>query len=491
LKPLLLTLLIGILSQISAQNQKLKLPIEKHILPNGMKVLFYTDSQSPTVACRLFYTTGSVHERAGNSGIAHMLEHMLFKGTKKVGIKDTIQDKKYLELIDQQIALAQNAKAAKDSIAYKRHWANYDSLLTEHRKIMVTDELWETYLRHGGTGLNAFTSSLMTAYFVTLPKNKAELFLWFEADRMQNAVLREFYPERDVVREERRMRYDDSPYGRYFESMDGVFYEAHPYRVPTIGWPSDIANYTREKAKEHYRKYYKPNNAILILAGDFDTKDMLNKIKSYFEPIPAGEDFSPVTIIEPDQVAAKRLNLIKADAKPRLDLWFHTPEFGHPDIYALDVLEGALNGQSGLLYKELVQKQKLVLSAGAGNSINKYISSFEFALTLKPDSDVEVVEKALWDQIEKMKTEPLSEYQLQKVKNKVAATLVRSFENKEHVANLLAYYEIFGNWKLLLSFSEEVAKVTAEDVQRVAKKYLQKKLSTTGTVLPPKEGVSK
>src|SRR5690606_5061041 len=170
---------------------------EYAVLENGMKVILYPDRQAPTVACRLFYVTGSVHEHAGTSGIAHLLEHMLFKGTKKVGVKDVEKDAEYVQRIDALMA-RRRTLAPKDSLEDKALMRRYDSLITEQRKLLIKYELWEAYEKAGGTGLNAFTSDLMTAYIVTLPKNKVDLFLWLEADRMQNAVLREFYSERDV-----------------------------------------------------------------------------------------------------------------------------------------------------------------------------------------------------------------------------------------------------------------------------------------------------
>ena len=224
------------------------------------------------MAARIFYVTGSVHEHPGNTGIAHLLEHMLFKGTKKVGVTDAGKDSVILGQIDEVMAKMRRLPPS-DTAGRKGLKRTYDSLLAAERELLIKYELWEAYEKAGGTGLNAFTSDLMTAYFVTLPKNRLELFLWLESDRMQNAVLREFYPERDVVMEERRMRVEDSPTGRYWESLMGVFYEAHPFRFPTIGYPSDIRNLTKQQAEEHYHAYYKPNNAILVLAGDIDVEN--------------------------------------------------------------------------------------------------------------------------------------------------------------------------------------------------------------------------
>ena len=434
------------------------LPVHKEVLPNGLTVLLHPNKQAPTVSCRLFYVTGSVHEVPGKSGLAHILEHELFKGTKKVGVTDSIADAAFMAREDSLQALIRPAKLAGDTATVKKLTAEHDSLLNEQRKLFVKDELWNAYQSAGGTGLNAFTTDLMTAYIVTLPKDKIELFMWLESDRMQNAVLREFYSERDVVREERRMRYDDKPTGRFFETMNSLIYEAFPYRVPTIGWPSDIMNLTREMADEHYRKYYKPRNAILVLAGDLDTTSTMEMVKKYFGNIPAGEAFPPITVRDPEQV-------------------------GDSSLYALDIAEGVLNGRSGRLYKRLVEEEKLAVSVKAGNSPNKYVSEFSVMVSLRLDADAEKVEKIVWEELEKLKTEPVSEREFQKVKNRTYAGLVRSFTDMENVATMLAWYEMYGDYHIFLNWADELEKVSAAAVQEAAKKTFVRSQSVAGFLL--------
>ena len=462
------------------------LKVHKEVLPNGLTVLLHPNSQAPTVSCRLFYVTGSVHEVPGKSGLAHILEHELFKGTKKVGIQDSVADARFMAIQDSLQALIRPAKLAGDTATVKKLTAEHDSVVNEHRKIFVKDELWSAYQAAGGTGLNAFTSDLMTAYIVTLPKNKIELFMWLESDRMQNAVLREFYSERDVVREERRMRYDDKPTGRFFETLNSMIYEAFPYRVPTIGWPSDIMNLTREMADEHYRKYYKPRNAILVLAGDLDTTATMQMVKKYFGNIPAGEAFPPLTIRDPEPAGEKRLTVTRPDAPNLFTLVFKTPEVGDRSLYALDIAEGVLNGRSGRLYKRLVEKDKLAASVSASNSPNKYVSEFGVSVNMRPDADPAKVEQAVWEELEKLKTETVSEREFQKVKNHAYAGLVRSLTDMENVATMLAYYEMFGDYKIFLNWADELDKVSAADVQDVAKKTFVREKSVSGLLLKKK-----
>lgn len=461
--------------------------VHKEILDNGLTVLLHPNGQAPTVSCRLFYVTGSVHEVPGKSGLAHILEHELFKGTKKVGVSDSVADARFMFVQDSLQALIRSAKVKGDSMMVKKWTAEHDSVLNDHRKIFIKDELWGAYQAAGGTGLNAFTSDLMTAYIVTLPKNKIELFMWLEADRMQNAVLREFYSERSVVREERRLRYDDRPTGRYYESLNSLIYEAFPYRVPTIGWPSDIENLTREMAEEHYRRYYKPRNAILVLAGDIDTTSTMTLIKKYFGKIPAGEAFPPLTIRDPEQAGEKRLVVKRPDAPNLYTLVFKTPEVGDTSLYALDIAEGVLNGRSGRLYKRLVEEEKLAVGVSASNSPNKYISEFDVSVNMRPDADPAKVEKAIWEELEKLKSETISEHDFQKVKNHAYAGLVRSLTDMENVATMLAYYEMFGDYKIFLNWADELEKVTADDVRNVAKKTFVREKSIAGFLLKEKK----
>lgn len=473
----------GFLLLLSASLFAVNFPVHREVLDNGLTVLLYPNRQAPTVSCRLFYVTGSVNEVPGKSGLAHLLEHELFKGTKTVGVTDFAKDSVLMAKEDSVMALAREAVLKKDSALAKKFRDEYDSLVEIQRNYLVKEELWSAYQEAGGTGLNAFTTNLMTAYIVTLPKNRIELFLYLEADRMQNAILREFYSERDVVREERRMRYDDRPTGRYFETLNGMEFEAFPYRVPTIGWPSDIMNLTREQAAEHYRKYYKPRNAILVLAGDLDTTQTIKLVKKYFGNIPPGEAFAPITVRDPEQVGEKRLTVYRPDAPNRIDIVFKTPEIGDESLYALDIVEGVLNGRSGRLYKRLVEEKGLAVSAGAGNGVDKYMSEFSVSVSLKPDANPDSVEALVWEELERLKREPVSERELQKVKNRAEMTLVESFRDMENVATQLAWYEMFGDYRILLEWPQKLETVTPEKVQSAARNTFLHKNATVGRLL--------
>lgn len=462
-------------------------PVKREILPNGLTVLLYPNRQAPTVSCRLFYVTGAVHEVPGHSGLSHILEHELFKGTEKVGVKDSAKDAEFMRKEDSLQALIRPLRLSGDTAQAAKLTAQHDSILNEQRKYFVKDELWSAYQEAGGTGLNAFTTDLMTAYFVTLPKNRIELFLWLESDRMQNAVLREFYSERSVVREERRMRTDDRPTGRYYETLNSLIYEAFPYRIPVIGWPTDIENLTREEAAAHYLKYYKPRNAILVLAGDIDTTQAMALVKKYFAQIPTGEAFPPITIRDPEQAGEKRLVVWRPDAPNILNIVFKTPAVGDSSLYALDIIEGVLNGRSGRLYKRLVEEKKLAVSVSASNSPNKYVSEFSIGVNLQPDADPAAVENIVWEELNKLKTEAVSAHDFQKVKNNSYASLIRNMTDMENVATMLAWYEMFGDYHLFLDWADHLNSVTPAQVQNTAQKFFTHKNSTVGMLLKGEE----
>jgi predicted Zn-dependent peptidase len=283
-----------------------------------------------------------------------------------------------------------------------------------------------------------------------------------------------------VVREERRMRYDDRPTGRFYETLNSMIYEAFPYRIPTIGWPSDIENLTREKAAEHYHKYYKPRNAILVLAGDLDTAEVMPLIKKYFGSIPPGEPFPTITIRDPEQAGEKRLIVRRKDAPHLLTVVFKTPEVGDPKLYALDIAEGVLNGRSGRLYKRLVQEENLAVNVSASNSPNKYISEFSIQAELQPDADAAKAEAIIWEELEKLKVELLVPRDFQKVKNSAYASLVRSLTDMENVATMLAWYEMYGDYHIFLNWASALEKVSPEDVQKAAQESFSKSKAIIG-----------
>lgn len=479
----LITLLLIIQTTCLADGL-LNVDVKEHVLENGLKILMVEDHYAPSVACRLFYKIGSVNEQPGISGASHMFEHMMFKGTKRIGVIDWPKDSALLVEIDRAWSRYDSArKTDADTAVINRLREEFKTLQKQEKPLLNKEELWNLYLQNGGTGLNAFTTDILTAYFVTLPKNKIELFFWLESDRVRDAVLREFYSEREVVAEERRLRYENRPDGRYWETLNALFYEAHPYRIPTIGWMSDIMNYDKETLRRRFRQYYRPDNLIMVIAGDFETQHVIELAEKYFGPIPRNpEKVPPVTVEEPKQIGEKRFT-VKKEASPRVDIIFHTPGLGDPDLYALDIIEGVLSGRNGRLYKILVKEKELCTNTGAGNGVEKYTSYFRIFADLKESADPAEVEAIILEELEKLKTEPLSDYELERVKNNAAATAINLLRRPEETANQLGFWEAKGDWRYINRWPAEVLKVKKDAVKTAAEKYFTFNNRTVGTLI--------
>ncbi len=463
------------------------LSVRDTVLGNGLHVLVHRDSSVPSVSCRLFYATGSVHEHPGNTGIAHMLEHMLFKGTRKVGVTDSTQDAVWLPLIDSLEGRRREALARGDSAAAGHFRLEMDSAASRHRRVFIKDELWQAYRERGGTGLNAFTTDVGTAYFVTLPPSEVESFFWLESDRMQNAVMRDFYAERDVVREERRLRYENRPDGLYWESLERMFWEAHPLGNPTIGWPSDIENFTRQMAEEHYRRYYGPQNAFLVLCGNADPDSVFAMASHYFGAIPLGADFPPIVTKEMEPVGQKRLTVARDQARPRIDILFQTPELGSAEAPAMEVIAGVLSGESGRLRTMLVDSLRLSTGADAGHWAQKYSSVLHVMATPAPGTDPAQLEKAIWQVLDSLCRTEVSARELTRVRNQIAMARIQQMRSMESLATELGFDAIYGDWHLVNTYPDAVQKVTAAEVLTAARRYLKPERATVGVLTEKKE----
>lgn len=476
--------LLGACAGFASDLPTLKLGIRDTVLSNGLRVVVYPDHKVPTVACQLFYATGSVHEHPGGTGIAHMLEHMLFKGTRKVGITDSTSDARFLPLIDSLEDLRQTAKDAGDTLAAAGFARRMDSVNALHRAFFVKDELWQEYQKAGGTNLNAFTTDLGTCYHVTLPRNRVELFLWMEADRMQHAVMRDFYAERDVVREERRMRIENKPQGRYWETMEALFWGGHPYGIPTIGWPSDIEHYRRAQVQEHFDRFYGPRNAVLVLAGDIAPDTAFAQAARYFGHIRKGAEFPKVVTRDPEPVGQKRFVSIRDNARPNIDLLFPVPAIQSSESPAFEILEGVLSGASGRLEPILVDSLRLCTSVGAGHRAQAYASQFIVTATPVPGADPERIERILWSEIGKLRDSLLSDREIARVKNRLAASQIGRMRSTEDFATDLGMLAMAGDWRLVETFPAATQKVTAAQVRDAATKWLRPERATVGWLLP-------
>jgi predicted Zn-dependent peptidase len=461
----------------------IKIPVTYDSLPNGLKLIVVPDTTVAVVSCRLYYFVGSMYEGPGTSGLSHMFEHMMFKGTKTLGTTNYNAEKKIMDSIDSVAArmLAKTAAGLDESDSLvNADRAQIASLLDKQRAYIKKDEIWETYLNAGASNLNAWTADDMTAYLVTLPKNKAELFFWIEADRMKNSVLREFYSEKDVVTEERRMRYDNRPQGRYDERLWSLFYIAHPYRLPTIGWMSDIRAYDRKLLYDHVRRFYTPDNAVLVLVGNIPVKKALDFAKRYFGPIPAAQvPKREVVTREPAPVGETRFT-VHDDAQGRIDILFHTPGYPHNDLYILDVVENVFEGRSGRLYNRLVTKEGLCTDAGAENAYRLHNGYFRVWATFKNETDPAMVEKILHEEIAAIASKPPEQAEMERLKNNIRKGFVERIKSLEGLSDQLAWFERLGNWQDMTIYPDRIAEVKASNVPETVKKYLNPDLQTVG-----------
>jgi len=475
-----------------------QVPVEEHTLSNGMKLLMIERHHSPAVAGGWVARVGSVNERPGITGIAHLFEHMMFKGTPTIGTSDAKRDAEIIEQQEQvrdvmrreetKMRLAVRRGEIDDMVKpenkterYRELEAQFKELIAAQRKVLVKNEFDRIYTTAGASGMNAFTSNDMTGYFITVPANKLELWAWMESERLLRPVFREFYAERDVVFEERRMRTESTPLGKFQESLEALFWESHPYGWPVIGWPSDIPAITKAQADEFYALHYAPQNITLILVGDFKADEAAKLCERYFGRIPRGEQNAPeIVTLEVSQKVEKRMNA-EAEANPQVDILWHTPATGHPDAHALEVLAAVLSGRSGRLHKALVLGDEVATSAFAHQMARKYAGMFNIGGEAKDPKMPSDVEAAIYEEVERLKNEPVSARELQKVKNNFAAMAVRRTSSNFHLLVQLIQYEGGGDWKSINTEIPGILKVTAEDIQRVAEKYLVKENRTVAT----------
>ncbi|MBI3096675.1 MAG: insulinase family protein [Planctomycetes bacterium] len=456
--------------------QDISIPVYETELPNGMKVLLVERHETPRISCRMFFRVGSVNERPGLTGVSHLLEHMMFKGTNRIGVKDAARDEELRRRID-VVGIALDQEELKGDRADPKRISDLRidmaALQKEERDLIIKDELWETYLKNGATGLNAFTSNDVTAYIVNIPSNRLELYCWLESDRIANQCFREFYSERDVVMEERRLG-ENTPTGPFFEAMESLTYDAHPYSWPVVGWMSDLLHLPRAEMMRYYDTYYAPNNAILVLVGDFRKDEAMALIVRYLAGIPRGaQEPPPVVTVEPPQVGEKRL-VSEADSEAQVILRYHTPAIGHPDLAALDVIDGIMSGRAGRLNKTLVRRDEVAVSARGSSDTAKYPSVFTFSGTPKKPHTPEEVEAALDREIERLKTEPVTAEELAGVKKRLRAGFVRSLRSIDGLSTTLGYTEANYRWREILDSQKAQLAVTAEDIQRAATQYFLK-----------------
>jgi len=479
-----------LLCTVAVTAQDAKVPVQEVYLDNGMKILMVERHDSPTVSAGWVAHVGSVNEEVGATGIAHLFEHMMFKGSPTIGTSDYEKEAEIMAQLDDlrlemeaeyevmremkrrgelegSIYLPENQT---EKLAELRE--KMQEFQTQQKELIVKDEFDQIYTEAGASGLNAGTSNDFTVYFITVPANKLELWFWMESERLLNAVFREFYTERDVVREERRMRTESDPTAKFEEQFDMMFWGSVPYHHPVVGWPSDVESITRDQAVDFFATYYAPNNITTALVGDFDSAEALALAKKYLGRIPRGvKEPPPVVTEEIEQLAERRMKAV-ADTNPSVTLRWHTVPFGNTDFYALEVMNSILNDRTGRLYKSLVEEKQLATGEpySSYNAL-KYGGYLEVGAEVAEGVDHEAVEEALIFEIEKLKAEPVGERELQKVKNQNLAGSYRRLQSDFFLLLQLLLYDVWEDWSFINESSARIEAVTAEDVQRVANTY--------------------
>lgn len=455
--------------------QPLEEKVREHTFANGLKLLVVERHESPTFAAYITIGVGSVDETSRQRGVAHLLEHMLFKGTKTLGTADYKKEKPLLEAIEavgSDLDALRNRKDA-DPQKVAELQARLAKLQQEHKQYVVKDEFSRIYAENGGVGYNAFTSKDLTTYLVSLPANKLELWAAIEADRMQNAVLREFYTEREVVREERRRSYEISPDGMLYENLIATAFTVHPYRHPIIGWDSDIRNLSLAETREFLLSYYAPVNTVIALVGDIDTDAAIKMVERYFGSIPPGTPVPPVTAVEPPQRGEKRLH-IEFDAEPRIAIAFHKPTLPERDDYIFDLIDLILaNGRTSRLYRSLVLEQELATAVHVyGAPGSRYSNLFVISAVPRHPHTAAEVEAAIYAELERLGREPVSAEDLAQARNRLRVDRLRMLKGNNGLARMLTYYQtIAGDWRYLVTYDREVATITPEEVMAVARAY--------------------
>jgi len=481
----------AILGGLTAAAQDAKVPVQEVFLDNGMKLLMVERHESPTVTAGWTAHVGSVNEDVGVTGVAHLFEHMMFKGSRTLGTSDYEKEAEIIENLD-QIRLQMDVEYAEMREAKRRGEVTGSIYLPENqterlaelreemkalqaqqKEFIVKDEFDQIYTEAGASGMNAGTMQDATLYFITVPANKLEMWFWMESERLLNPVFREFYSERDVVREERRMRVESNPTAKYEEQFDFMFWGSLPYHHPVVGWPSDVESIGRASANEFFATYYAPNNITAALVGDFSSEEALALAKKYFGRIPRGETAPPPVVTEEIEQLAERRMTAQADTNPSVQIRWHTVPFAHRDFFALDVMDSLLNDRTGRLYKSLVESKQLATGEpySSFNSL-KYGGSLEIGAELADGVDHQMVEAALLAEIELLKDEPVPERELQKVKNQSLADSYRRLQSNFFLLLQLLLYDVWDDWQFLNDSPAKIQAVTAEDVQRVANTYL-------------------
>ncbi len=443
-------------------------------LDNGLTLIVMERPTAPVFSYVTWVNVGSANEVPGITGLAHMFEHMAFKGTDKIGTSNYAAESAALKKVEDAYAAydrERRRETGRDDAKVAQLEKAWKDAIAEADKYVVPNEFSKIVDRAGGEGMNAFTAEDETAYFYSLPSNRFELWAYLESERFLHPVFREFYKERDVVTEERRMRTESSPVGRVLEQFLGTAFIAHPYGFPTVGWPSDLKAFSATDAANFFRKYYVPSNMVTAVVGDVKTAEAMPILEKYFGRLPKAPQPEPLRTIEPQQKAEKTV-VLRETAQPVFLEGYHRPAVTDPDDAVYDVISMLMStGRTSRLYKSLVRDKKIAAFAQGFNGFpgEKYPNLFTFFAMTTPGHTPAEITAAIDEELTKLKTEEVGADELQSVKTRAKAQLIRQLDSNRGLALQLASYQtIYGDWRELFRSVDRIDKVTAADVKRVA-----------------------
>ena len=470
-----------------------QLPVVEHELANGMRWLVLPRAGPPTVSFIVKYGVGAVNEVRGQTGMAHLLEHLLFKGTETLGTRDATAEHALFVVMDalQDSILALEARG--DTAAIPEIRERIDSLENEAGAHVLPNEFERVLSTNGARSLNATTDWESTTYSVELPANRAQLWFVLESDRMANPVFREFYAERDIVAEERRLRVETNPGGLLFEAHMAAAFTTHPYGQPVVGYMADIQRLRRPDVEAYFRRYYGPSNAVVTVVGDVDPDQILAWAEEYFGDLPASETPAPVLLREPTQTEERRVQ-VTFDAEPQVRIGWPVVETSHPDAPALTILSWLLTGgRTSRLYRRLVIEDRVATAiySSTGPGI-QFPAIFTIDATPRFPNSTDDVEAAVYAELDSLRRTPPSEREMQRIQNQLEAGEFRRLTSNLGLALQLAgSASAFGDWRTTFSFTDRLAAVRPEDVLRVAQRFFNRERRTVATLVRPESGAGR
>ncbi len=456
-------------------------------LDNGMTFIVLERPRAPVASFLIHADVGGANEPDGQTGVAHYLEHLAFKGTPQIGTTDYKAEKPLLDKQDKLFEQIQAAKASGKTAEIAKFQSEFDKVENEALQFVKRNEFGKIVEQAGGVGLNAATSTDATMYFYSLPANKLELWMSLESERFLEPVFREFYKEKQVILEERRMRTENSPIGQMVELFADKAFSVHPYRRPVIGYTQDIQNLSRSDVQKFFDTHYVPSKLTVAVVGDVKASEVKRLAQIYFGRYKAKPAAPELQIVEPPQTQTKEVTL-KLQTQPWYLEGYHRPAMNHPDNAIYDIIGSLLSdGRTSRLYKSLVVEKQLALAAQgfSGYPGEKYPNLMLFYAQTAPGRTVDEVAVALSKEIERLKTEPVSAEELEQVKTQARAGLLRSLDSNMGMAfSLLDYQVKTGSWRNLFKQLDAIAKVGPTDIQRVAQTTFRPENKTIGKLLP-------